>query len=131
MAWELKQEQLEDLHNILTHENFTSTGLDTEVETECAGLGDYIAKANTTAWDEKEELDQHVQETKDLKVRLDTYPCPCELSEWSEWSSCSVTCEEGTKSRSRYVMKNATNGGPECEGPHDQGETCNMGCCRK
>lgn len=38
-------------------------------------------------------------------------PEPCKVSEWSSWGKCSVSCGEGTRSRSRTVDVEAKNGG--------------------
>ncbi|CAD7963451.1 unnamed protein product [Amoebophrya sp. A25] len=44
-------------------------------------------------------------------------PRDCELSEWGEWSSCSVTCGPGgTVQRERKVAHYAVNGGKACDG---------------
>ena len=53
----------------------------------------------------------------------------CELSEWSIWSSCSVSCGGGTRSRSREVTTEAKWGGTECSRDVLEIETCGEGCC--
>ena len=40
------------------------------------------------------------------------FPCPC-LQEWSSWTSCSVPCGAGTRSREMIIIKEADPGG-EC-----------------
>lgn len=39
---------------------------------------------------------------------------PCQVSEWSHWGPCSVSCGIGEKFRWRSVLKPAMNGGTEC-----------------
>ncbi|KJP89573.1 hypothetical protein AK88_00784 [Plasmodium fragile] len=45
---------------------------------------------------------------------------PCEFSEWSDWSTCSRTCKEGTydteaiRSRKRYLVKQVKYSGKAC-----------------
>ena len=49
LAWELKQKQLKELATILTHENYTETGLATgndSLADTCKGLDEYIDNAN-------------------------------------------------------------------------------------
>ena len=43
-------------------------------------------------------------------------PCPvhCEVSSWSEWTSCTKTCGTGLKSRSRSVVQKSANEGTQC-----------------
>jgi len=45
-------------------------------------------------------------------------PCPvhCEVSEWSSWSECSRTCDNGTQIKLRDVWKETAHGGADC--PH-------------
>lgn len=39
----------------------------------------------------------------------------CELSAWSEWSTCSAECDGGEQKRTRHVAVKARFGGKPCE----------------
>ena len=135
MAWHLKQEQLTELYSILHHENYSDTALakgDDEVEDLCAGLNEYIIKANETAQKEIIEIDDHKQVVIYWKARIDDEPCSCEWAEWSEWSECSKTCKVGSTQRSRRIAKEAINGGLDCQGDDYEQKDCNYDvCCRE
>ena len=136
LAWELKQKQLKELATILTHENYTETGLATgndSVADTCKGLDEYIDNANKTAWDEeKKEMDLEFEESELCQDKIDTHPCPCVWKEWDVWSECSVTCGGGSANRIREVEKNATNGGEPCVGTATDSTPCNEDVlCRK
>lgn len=52
------------------------------------------------------------------------------LTEWTEWSACSVSCEEGIITRSRTCTNPpAQNGGLDCLDHLSEDETCNEGAC--
>ena len=53
-------------------------------------------------------------------------PCPCVL-EWSPWSSCSVTCGAGTRSRNATITREADPGGT-CP-KEETMEVCNSNKC--
>ena len=130
----LKKDQLDDLKNILHHENYTDTGLSTgndAVEDACKGLDEYIKKANETTTDEEEEIKDHIKEVEDAKEKMDSHPCPCVWGPWSDWSECSKTCEAGSRKRDRQIEKEAINNGTACEGDALEEEVCNDVCCRK
>ncbi|XP_041371854.1 thrombospondin type-1 domain-containing protein 7A-like isoform X2 [Gigantopelta aegis] len=62
-------------------------------------------------------------------------PCPidCELSEWSDWSECSVTCGSGMQVRVRSILTEPADGGRKCpslEGSlkETQSRVCHMNC---
>ena len=38
----------------------------------------------------------------------------CKVGDWSPWGTCSATCNDGTKTRSRGVLQQAENGGVVC-----------------
>ena len=51
----------------------------------------------------------------------------CVLEQWSSWSSCSKSCSEGFRSRTRNIVQQAEGGLP-CEHRHDT-QSCNSGQC--
>jgi len=130
-SWYLKQEQLMVLYNALHHENYTDTALaNEEVGELCSGLNEYIIMANETAQEEKIELDSHLQFIFDLQTMMDIEPCPCVWGDWSEWSDCSTTCGTELQQRVRVIVKEAINGGMECQGESSEQRYCNeITCC--
>lgn len=51
-------------------------------------------------------------------------------SDWEEWGTCSLTCGDGTKMRSRTCDNPApSNGGADCAGDADDTQACNDGAC--
>ncbi|KAG5895097.1 hypothetical protein JTB14_036372 [Gonioctena quinquepunctata] len=55
-------------------------------------------------------------------------PVDCELTEWSEWSSCSTSCGRGFKERYRVVRRPAQNGG-RCTTSLNQRRGCFSRAC--
>jgi len=132
MALDLKQTQLKELMAILTHENYTETGLASDsdpVQSACKGLSEYIKRANETALKERKELDEHIQEVAADEMRIEKHPCPCEWGQWAEWSDCSATCGGGKQNRARTIKKHATNGGEKCHGGNEETTGCNANPC--
>lgn len=59
-------------------------------------------------------------------------PCPvhCELSDWSEWSTCSVSCGTGFRAKTRDVITLDSWGGKPCTGRKlKDTEQCDLGIC--
>lgn len=56
-------------------------------------------------------------------------PVDCIWADWSKYSSCSVTCGPGTKSRHRGFQQVAQYGGIACPGNASQFVDCNLGEC--
>lgn len=61
---------------------------------------------------------------------VNAVPVNCETSDWSEWSSCSKTCDGGITSRTRTITKQASGGGvcPEASNTSEQ-KQCNTQSC--
>lgn len=57
-------------------------------------------------------------------------PCPvnCEVSNWAEWSVCSVTCGGGEQTRIRTVITSPENGGAACP-VLEETQPCNTQAC--
>ncbi|CAJ1402607.1 unnamed protein product [Effrenium voratum] len=73
-----------------------------------------------------------LQEVKICKTH-DCQVVDCRWSDWEQWSTCSVSCDGGTKTRSRNIAVSPM-GGAACD-PHDKVEvapcgtqTCGEGC---
>ena len=54
----------------------------------------------------------------------------CALSEWSEWSTCTKTCDGGQQTRTRHIIQHAENGGQQCYEEQSQTHNCNDQACR-
>lgn len=52
----------------------------------------------------------------------------CVWSAWNEWSSCSETCGDGSRSQERSVEQESANGG-RCEGQPQKIEGCKIKDC--
>eukprot|EP00929_Paragymnodinium_shiwhaense_P087745 TRINITY_DN4788_c0_g1_i2.p1 TRINITY_DN4788_c0_g1~~TRINITY_DN4788_c0_g1_i2.p1 ORF type:complete len:1557 (-),score=362.68 TRINITY_DN4788_c0_g1_i2:90-4760(-) len=53
----------------------------------------------------------------------------CVLSDWSTFGECSASCGGGLRSRHRYVVSEASNGGKLCTGSLEDMETCSTQGC--
>lgn len=54
----------------------------------------------------------------------------CELSSWSEWDKCPVTCGGSVQTRSRSVVTAPSGGAPDCA-PLVESKNCGMECCKQ
>merc|ERR1712156_1192436 len=70
-----------------------------------------------------------------LKSNLEApeVPVDCDVGPWGEWTSCSVTCGEGTRDRTREKLADAAHNGEMCSSTRiislkDQ-DTCNDQPC--
>ena len=52
----------------------------------------------------------------------------CQISEWSRWDTCSVSCGDGYMSRVRQIITQSSFGGNRC-GETFQTQTCNLRPC--
>ena len=68
----------------------------------------------------------HVSQT--MACFLTTCPVDCRVGDWTAWSTCSKSCGDGSKSRSRSLISGALHGGIECPPLHAQ-VTCSAGPC--
>lgn len=58
-----------------------------------------------------------------------TQPCQSEWGCWSDWSSCSVSCGVGLRTKKRKCLQLDNDIGSGCEGPSEETETCEMPSC--
>ena len=58
------------------------------------------------------------------------YPVDGAWSFWGTWGTCSVTCDNGTRTRTRTCDNPApTYGGDQCQGPSQDISECLMNTC--
>jgi len=63
-------------------------------------------------------------------MKCSQYHCPvnCQMSEWSDFSSCSKECGGGAQGKTRSVLTKPKNGGTECDATLEE-RPCNTGSC--
>jgi len=60
----------------------------------------------------------------------DTTGVNCTFTDWSDWNSCSTTCDAGRFSRDRRIKSRAGEGGAACKGAISEQAPCSMGPCK-
>lgn len=55
-------------------------------------------------------------------------PTDCQMTEWTQWSTCSISCGTGTHTRTRKLLAPPTAGGLPC-GAVTETKPCNNGFC--
>ncbi|NWR93172.1 AGRB2 protein, partial [Furnarius figulus] len=67
---------------------------------------------------------------RETRTCNNTATCPVAgaWEEWSPWSLCSVTCGQGSRTRTRRCVA-SWRGPPPCEGPELQAKPCNIAIC--
>ncbi|CAE8643548.1 unnamed protein product, partial [Polarella glacialis] len=53
----------------------------------------------------------------------------CHMNEWSEWTTCSCSCDQGFHSRDRRIVRFSQDGGKACEGSTREEVPCNIQPC--
>jgi len=69
--------------------------------------------------------------TEETKVCQAVKECPvdCKWTAWSEWNSCTVSCNGGQKTRTRSVEQQAVGDGSPCEGVASDSAECSQRHC--
>ena len=62
-------------------------------------------------------------------IRHFSYVVDCVWGEYGEWSACSTTCGDGTRTRTRTEEIASAYGGAECSGSGTVTEECNTAAC--
>ena len=53
----------------------------------------------------------------------------CIWSPWNEWTSCSETCGDGSRSKERLVVQESANNGTPCYGQPIKNKSCKIIDC--
>eukprot|EP01128_Nolandella_sp_AFSM9_P002256 TRINITY_DN1263_c0_g1_i2.p1 TRINITY_DN1263_c0_g1~~TRINITY_DN1263_c0_g1_i2.p1 ORF type:complete len:1221 (-),score=195.21 TRINITY_DN1263_c0_g1_i2:230-3892(-) len=77
---------------------------------------------------EPENADPCPPLTSVVSCNLGVCPADCEVSEWTEWTDCSLSCGGGSRDRERSVTSPTAGTGAECP-PLQDSETCNDFVC--
>lgn len=65
-----------------------------------------------------------------MNMKCNTFLCPsdCEVSEWSDFSTCTSDCDGGYQQRTRQIIKTPRNGGAKCPDTSES-QDCNTHPC--
>merc|ERR1712217_202049 len=83
----------------------------------------------TMSFSAKEKAGLHPLESPDPDVVPETVPVDCVWGPWLDWSTCSQSCDSGTRFRSRVYAEDAAHGGKDCEGHGTDERPCNTAAC--
>ena len=90
-----------------------------------------MSNRNRTRLTYEEHGGQACYGTVDDEAICDAGNCPhdCTFSDWGPWSTCPVTCGNGTQTRARLVHAQSEFGGHACLGPFDEEQSCASNAC--
>jgi len=71
------------------------------------------------------------EKTEQCDVRTPPPIVDCLLSQWNEWSECTVTCAGGTQERTRLISRQALNGGAPCTESLAEIQGCHLEPCNQ
>jgi len=63
----------------------------------------------------------------ELDGQAPTGPRDCKITEWSDWSGCTATCERGYQTRFRHIQVHAAKGGRPCPTSTRELVSCHTG----
>lgn len=93
--------------------------------------GQGLSNRNRTRRIYEEHGGQACYGTADDEAICDAGNCPqdCIYSDWGPWSSCPVTCGNGTRTRARGIHADSEFGGDACLGPFNDERSCASNAC--
>jgi len=93
--------------------------------------GQGLSNRNRTRTIYEEHGGQACYGTADDEAICDAGNCPhdCIYSDWGPWSSCPVTCSNGTRTRARGIHADSEFGGEACLGPFTDERSCASNAC--
>ncbi|XP_077968014.1 uncharacterized protein LOC120327058 isoform X2 [Styela clava] len=69
------------------------------------------------------------QNTQTQNCNEQCCPVDCKWNQWSDWNTCTKTCEKGTQDRTREIAFESFCGGKSCAGSNQDTRFCNDVCC--
>ncbi|KAM3957073.1 spondin-1 [Aphomia sociella] len=114
---------------IVVTQSTTTTTTENEFDSDLRNMDDVVlAVAHGRKLGLKKHLPRHFRSRLHHAVNR-IQPNDCLVSEWSEWSPCSVTCGFGDKFRSRTILRNKKADGRKCPTLVDRTHCGNINSC--
>ncbi|XP_026748983.2 uncharacterized protein LOC113509769 [Galleria mellonella] len=118
-------------NNVVIVTQSTTTTTENEFGDDLRNMDDVVlAVANGRKLGLKKHLPRHFRSRLHHAVNR-IQPNDCLVSDWSEWTPCSVTCGFGDKFRSRTILRNKKDDGRECPILEDRTHCGNINSCVK